>query len=95
MTASTVEQIQVPPLRLVREAQGLSLREVARRTGLDPAHLSRIERGHVRPSLRTLLGIARELELKELARLLAQYDLGTHRSESPSAKFAREMRASL
>ncbi len=63
-----------PPLRAVRIARGLSLREVARRAGLDPAHLSRVERGLVRPSLRTLRTLAGVLELRELSKLLKPFD---------------------
>ena len=50
------------------------MREVARRAELDPAHLSRVERGLVRPSLRTLAKLARVLELRELAKLLGPFD---------------------
>jgi len=42
-------------LRTAREEHDLSLREVARRLDIDPAHLSRIERGLAFPSL-CLLG---------------------------------------
>jgi transcriptional regulator with XRE-family HTH domain len=68
------DALQTPPLRAVRTARGLSLREVARRAELDPAHLSRVERGLVRPSLRTLAKLARVLELRELAKLLGPFD---------------------
>jgi transcriptional regulator with XRE-family HTH domain len=53
-------------LRATREAQGLSLRYVARKAGVDPANLSRIERGIARPSLNTLVRIGRVLGLKNL-----------------------------
>lgn len=62
-----------PPLRTVREARGLSLREVARRAGIDPAHLSRIERGLVSPSVAVLKRLADVLGLPELSRFLAPY----------------------
>jgi transcriptional regulator with XRE-family HTH domain len=54
-------------LRVVREAQGKGLRETARRAGIDPAYLSRIERGLQRPSLRVMLAILRALDLKDSA----------------------------
>jgi len=63
----------VPPLRAVRIAQGKGLREVARRTQIDPAQLSRVERGRGSLSVEALARLARELELKELTRLLAPY----------------------
>ncbi|MGH8873898.1 MAG: helix-turn-helix domain-containing protein [Acidimicrobiia bacterium] len=47
---------KVWPLRALREARGLSLRFVARQVGIDPAHLSRIERGLASPSLHVLKG---------------------------------------
>ena len=62
-----------PPLRAVREAQGLGLREAARRAGLDPAHLSRVERGEAKLSVDALARLATVLDLRELAKLLAPY----------------------
>src|SRR5258708_1016000 len=61
----------VPPLRAVREAHGLSLRETARRAQIDPAHLSRVERGERQLSVDSLGRLAEVLNLPELARLLA------------------------
>lgn len=37
------------PLRAARLAAGLSLRELARRTGFDPMDISRVERGQRTP----------------------------------------------
>ena len=62
-----------PPLREVRIAQGRGLKEVARLADIDPAHLSRVERGEARLSIESLARLARVLELRELARLLAPY----------------------
>ena len=62
-----------PPLREVRRAHGLGLREVARLAEIDPAHLSRVERGEARLSLDSLARLARVLELRELDRLLGPY----------------------
>jgi transcriptional regulator with XRE-family HTH domain len=41
---------------------------------MDPAHLSRIERGLAVPSLAVLRRIAEVLDLPELARFLAPYE---------------------
>jgi transcriptional regulator with XRE-family HTH domain len=62
-----------PPLRDVRRSQGLGLREVAARTGLDVSHLSRIERGRAGLTVDTLARLATTLKLRELERLLAPY----------------------
>jgi transcriptional regulator with XRE-family HTH domain len=63
----------VPPLRAVREAQGYSLREVARRANVDAAQLSRVERGLESLSVDALARVADVLGLRELNRLLSQY----------------------
>jgi len=63
----------VPPLRAVRVAHGLTLRETARLAKIDPAHLSRVERGEKQLSLEALGRLAEVLCLPELARLLAPY----------------------
>lgn len=63
----------VPPLRAVRVAQGRSLRDTAQRAGIDPTHLSRVERGTKHLSLDALYHLAVVLELKELQRLLTPY----------------------
>jgi transcriptional regulator with XRE-family HTH domain len=57
----------------MREARGLGLREVARRTEIDPSHLSRIERGTAQPTVDALARLARVLGLTELERLLRPY----------------------
>lgn len=67
-----------PPLRAVREAQGLGLVETAKRADMDPAHLSRVERGVGGLSVASLARLARVLGLKELVRLLEPY-AGTER----------------
>ena len=46
-------------------------RDVARRARIDPAHLSRVERGERTLSLDALLRLARVLGLRELERLIA------------------------
>ena len=62
-----------PPLRAVRLARGLGLRKTAELAGIDPAHLSRVERGRARLSVDSLARLARVLELRELAKLLDPY----------------------
>jgi transcriptional regulator with XRE-family HTH domain len=71
LTQSTRQQI--PHLRAAREQKGFGLNETARRAGIDPAQLSRIERGLAGLTAPTLLRLARVLELRELERLLALY----------------------
>jgi transcriptional regulator with XRE-family HTH domain len=63
----------VPPLRAVREAHGMSLRDAAQRSGIDPGHLSRVERGERQLSIDSLARLAEVLGLVELVRLLAPY----------------------
>jgi transcriptional regulator with XRE-family HTH domain len=67
------ERRTIPPLREVREAQGLSVRETARRAGLDPTHLSKVERGQAKLSIESLARLAAVLGLSTLAGLLDQY----------------------
>ena len=67
------ETSSIPPLRAVREAHGLGLRAVAVRAQIDPAHLSRVERGQQGLSLEALLRLSRVLGLKELERLIVPY----------------------
>lgn len=48
-----------PHLRELRRLSGLTLEAAARRAGLSPAHLSRLETGRRQPSLPMLLALAR------------------------------------
>lgn len=53
----------LPPWKALRESTGLSLREIARRTSINPGRLSVIERGLIPTEeeaqrLRTVLGAA-------------------------------------
>jgi transcriptional regulator with XRE-family HTH domain len=57
-------------LRVVRRARGMGLRECAERAGIDPGHLSRVERGEAALSVDSLTQLARVLGLRELADLL-------------------------
>ena len=63
----------LPPLRAVRIAHGLSLRETARRAQITPAHLSKVERGERQLSVEALGRLSEVLGLHELAKLLAPY----------------------
>ena len=62
-----------PPIRQVRVAQGISLRRLAYLAQVDPAHLSRVERGRASLSVDSLYRIASILGLKDLVRLLRPY----------------------
>ncbi|MCZ4099874.1 helix-turn-helix domain-containing protein [Streptomyces sp. H39-C1] len=62
-----------PPLRAVRVAHGMTLRDVAHRSEIDPGHLSKVERGQKQLSLDSLYRLAVVLELRELATLLKPY----------------------
>jgi transcriptional regulator with XRE-family HTH domain len=57
----------------VRIAHGWSLRDTAGRAQIDPAHLSRVERGERQLSVESLARLAEVLGLTELVRLLAPY----------------------
>lgn len=59
-------------LRTVRKAQGLSLRQAADGAGIDPGHLSRVERGEAQLSLNALRRLAKVLRLRDLERLLGE-----------------------
>ena len=51
-------------VRRVRESQGLTLSDVAARAGISAGMLSRLETGHVTPSLETLVALADALGVK-------------------------------
>jgi len=55
----------VTQLRLHRLFSGLKAIEVARRAGISPTLLSRVERGQVRPSLRVRRRLSRVLRVPE------------------------------
>lgn len=70
---TTSTSVSTPPLRAVRTARGLSLRDVAQKSGLDPGYLSKVERGQKCLSLEALYRISLVLGLGELSRLLKHY----------------------
>ncbi|MEP7081898.1 MAG: helix-turn-helix transcriptional regulator [Chloroflexota bacterium] len=63
----------MPPLRAVREAQGLTLRQAARLADVDPSQLSKAERGIGSLSVSQLARLAHVLGLRHLARQLDRY----------------------
>lgn len=73
MQTVSTPTLKPPPLRAVRTAKGLTLRTVAQRSGIDPGHLSKVERGEKCLSVESLHRLAVVLELRELATLLAPY----------------------
>ncbi|MFM9604282.1 helix-turn-helix domain-containing protein [Streptomyces turgidiscabies] len=62
-----------PPLRAVRTARGMTLRDVASRSGINAGHLSKVERGQKQLSIEALYRLALVLELRELSQLLKPY----------------------
>src|SRR6478672_12920057 len=78
-TAQDMAEDVGPQLRARREAEHLSLRELARRLGISPSALSQIETGKSRPSVSTLYAIVTELgmSLDEL--------FGASKSAEPAA----------
>jgi transcriptional regulator with XRE-family HTH domain len=66
-------------LRAVRESKGLTVTETAKRAGIAPAHLSRVERGRRGLSLESMARLAGVLGLDDLERLLRVHLDGTKR----------------
>ncbi|URM90381.1 helix-turn-helix transcriptional regulator [Streptomyces sp. MRC013] len=73
MQNDSTEPFSGPPLRRLRVAKGLSLRTTAQRSGIDPGHLSKVERGEKQLSIDSLYRLAKVLELQELHTLLQPY----------------------
>src|SRR5471030_2278805 len=65
-----------PRVRALREAMGLSLRELALRCGVSAPMLSQVERGETSPTLQVAARIAQGLELR-LSQLLRLDDGGS------------------
>ncbi|MFE5544596.1 helix-turn-helix domain-containing protein [Streptomyces sp. NPDC056534] len=73
MQNDSTKPLNDSPLRAAREARGMSLRATARQSRLDPAHLSRVERGQKQVSIEGLYRLATVLELDELVSTLRPY----------------------
>jgi transcriptional regulator with XRE-family HTH domain len=69
--------------RAIREARGLSLREAARRADIQPAQLSRVERGMANLTVASMLRLARVLRVRGL---VAQLERVTPAAESAIAR---------
>lgn len=54
-------------IRLLREAQGLKAREVAEKSDLTPAYISRVENGQVKVSVDVIMRIADAMEVPTAA----------------------------
>lgn len=70
VTRSAQENTRQPIWRRAREHHGRSLREVARAAGIDPGHLSRVERGQAQLSLDATRRLAAVLGLDEITEVL-------------------------
>jgi transcriptional regulator with XRE-family HTH domain len=71
-TAQITDAVHIGPrVRALRDAMGLSLRDLAERTGVSPPMLSQVERGETSPTLAIASRIAAglELSLSQLLRL--------------------------
>src|ERR1700755_1239531 len=73
-----------PRIKALRDAMGLSLRDLAERSGVSAPMLSQVERGETRPTLAVAEKIAAGLELT-LSQLL-RLDEGQHVSVSRAAE---------
>ncbi|MGW0805971.1 helix-turn-helix domain-containing protein [Nonomuraea sp. NPDC002799] len=60
-------------LRAARTSKRMTLRQTATAAGIDPAHLSRVERGEKGLSLESLHRLAVVLELREIELLLRPF----------------------
>jgi transcriptional regulator with XRE-family HTH domain len=79
VATATVETNGIPPVgprvRALREAEGLSLRDLAERSGVSAPMLSQVERGETSPTLAVAGRIAAGLELR-LSQLLRLDEVG-------------------
>ncbi|MFD5297187.1 helix-turn-helix domain-containing protein [Streptomyces mutabilis] len=67
MQIDSTSALNSPSLRTAREAKGMSLRAAARQSGIDPGHLSKVERGEKQLSIEALYRLAVVVDLDELA----------------------------
>lgn len=56
-----MQKLRCSQLRAIRQARGISGRELARRAGVDPSFLLRLERGERRARFGTVLAVAAAL----------------------------------
>ena len=73
--ASEPEPVVFPKGKLIRKARehcGYTLSEVQAWIGRDQSHLSKIERGHYAPSLRTKVDLVRHLEGLKLGQIITR-----------------------
>ena len=75
-------------MRALRRAHGLTLIQVAERTGLSHSFLSQLERGHTRPSMVSLERIARALGTSQVE-LLAAGDPEQRHPDDPRPQVLR------
>lgn len=55
------------PLREARQKKGVGLRALADTVGVDPTHLSRVERGLAKPSVELVVKLVQALKLGDRA----------------------------
>ena len=67
MQTDSTSALNSPSLRVAREAKGMSLRAAAHLSGIDPGHLSKVERGEKQLSIEALYRLAVVVDLDELA----------------------------
>lgn len=62
-------------IRFIRNYKGISLEELSEKCGIDPAPLSKLERGETNPTIMTLYRIAQGLnvELAEIIEIHSEY----------------------
>jgi len=65
MVVTTEEKMNDNQLRGLRQIRRLSLNEAAKESGLDPALLSKVERGIVRPSARVRAALVELFDMPE------------------------------
>ena len=81
-----------PRVRALREAMGLSLRELALRCGVSAAMLSQVERGETSPTLHVAARIAAGLDLR-LSQLLRLDESGSVTIVRAGERATRRQRA--
>lgn len=80
-------------LRLLRRRTGLTLRELAEKVGCSESMLSKIERGHVNPTLKMMHQLARELKIKVAALLTENTDSPVY-IRTPAARLKMKLAGS-